>query len=41
MYMINITRAIKIMSVNKIRDFIFEKNIINELDFLRETVISQ
>ena len=42
MYILNIARAIKkmSMSVNEIRDFIF-KTIINELDFLKKTVIIQ
>ena len=40
MYILNIARATKKMSVNEIRDFIFE-TIINELDFLMETVIIQ
>ena len=38
MYVLNIARAIKKMSVNEIRDFIFEI-IINELNFLRKTAI--
>ena len=37
-YILNIARAIKKMSVHGIRDFIL-KTIINEFDFLRETVI--
>ena len=40
MYTLNITKAIKKMSVNEIRDFIL-KTIINELDFLKKTVITQ
>ena len=40
MYILNIARATKKMSVNEIRDFIYE-TIINELDFLMETVIIQ
>ena len=40
MYMLNIARAIKKMSVNEIRDFIF-KNYYKELDFLKKTVIIQ
>ena len=35
MYVLNIARAIKKMSVNEFIDFIFE-NIIKELDFLRK-----
>ena len=38
MYIPNIARAIKKMSVNEIRDL---KTIIKELDFLRKTVIFQ
>ena len=43
MYSLNIAKAIKKMSVNKIRDFIFENyyNIIKEVDFLKETAIIQ
>ena len=40
MYILNIARTIKKMSVNKIRDFIF-KNYYKELDFLKKTVIIQ
>ena len=40
MYILNIARAIKKMSVNEIRDFIF-KNYYKELDFLKKTVIIQ
>ena len=38
MYILNIARSIKKMAANAIKNFIFE-NIINELDFLRKTVI--
>ena len=40
MYVLNIARAIKKMSSNVNRDFIFE-NYYKELDFLRKTVIIQ
>ena len=40
MYILNIARSIKKMAANAIKNFIFE-NIINELDFLRKTVIIQ
>ena len=40
MYTLNIMKAIKKMSVNEIRDFIL-KTIINELNFLKKTVITQ
>ena len=40
MYTLNITKAIKKMSVTEIRDFIL-KTIINELDFLKKTIITQ
>ena len=39
MHVLNITRAIKKMSANEIRDSL--KTIIKELDFLRKTVIIQ
>ena len=39
-YVLNIVRAIKKMSVNEIKDFIFG-TIINELFFLKKTVIIQ
>ena len=43
MYILNIAKAIKKMSINEIRDFILENyyNIIKELDFLKKTVIIQ
>ena len=43
MYGLDIAKAIKKMSVNKIRDFIFENyyNIIKKVDFLKETAIIQ
>ena len=40
MYVLNISSAIKTISVNEMRDFILE-TILNELDFLRKTVIIQ
>ena len=40
MYIINITRAIKNMSINKIRNFIFE-NYYERISILRKTVINQ
>ena len=40
MYILNITKAIRKMSINEIKDFIFE-NYIKELDFLKKTVIIQ
>ena len=40
MYSLNIVKAIKKMSVNDIRDFIFY-SIISELDFLKKAVIIQ
>ena len=38
MYTLNIVRAINELSVNEIRDFIFENNII-ELNFLKKAVV--
>ena len=40
MYSLNITRAIKKMSLNEIRDFIFE-NYYKQIGFSRKTVIIQ
>ena len=40
MYIINITRAIKNMSINKTRSFIFE-NYYERISILRKTVINQ
>ena len=40
MHIINITRAIKNMSINKIRIFIFE-NYYERISILRKTVINQ
>ena len=40
MYILNIARAIKRLSVYEIRDFIFE-NYCKELDFLRKRIIIQ
>ena len=40
MYILNIARAIKKMSVNEIRDFIFE-NYYKRIELLRKTVIMQ
>ena len=40
MYILNIARAIKKVSVNEIRDFIL-KTIIKELDFLKKVIIIQ
>ena len=40
MYILNIDRAMKKMSVNEIRELSL-KTIIKELDFLRKTVIIQ
>ena len=41
MYILNIAKAIKKMSVNKIRDMKSLKTIIKELDFLKKAVIIQ
>ena len=39
MYVLNISRGTKKMSVNELRDFTFEKKFINELDLLKKDLI--
>ena len=39
MYILNINKAVKKMSLNKIRDFFFE-NFYNQIGFLRKIVIT-
>ena len=41
MYVLNIANAIKKMTLNEITDLISLKTAINELDFLKKTVIIQ